>query len=611
MSDPEQAQEQEPEPAPDSPRVSGVGLPPASPIGADPRVTPGSISTPVFGSTKVSFSSPSSISAPADVFSAEASGTSMGLPPGSSVLAPGFVPGSSEELAPNVYQLMVQNAKAFLLKTSTKSGLNLYDHLARILTRILNERPDNVVDIFEDISKDMKWMLFQKKLDTLRDQYPVLETYELAEKHKALFLKAGGDEQEEEEMMETALPNVVELAYNFEQAGVGLSRDETCRIYLALKQLVESQPIQKCRFWGKILGIEFNYVIAEVEYREGEDEMDQEEEAEELEQEGELKDEEEKEEHEDEPPKSTYKPPPVIPKEENRTGTNKFSYLVCSEPGTPWVRLPMVTPAQIVAARKIRKFFTGRLDSPVVSYPPFPGNEMNYLRAQIARISGGTQVSPLGFYQFGEEEEEEEEGMVRSSYEENPEFEGISSLEMVENLSNWVHHIQHILPQGRCVWYNAYQKSEEELEEEEDEEEEKDETGEQEPEVGPPLLTPLSEDAEINQTPPWTARLSSHLIPQYALAILRSNLWPGAYAFTFNKKFENVYIGWGLKYNPENYSPTPQPAVMMEYRSGPEIMEMSDPTVEEEQALKAAQEEALEEEEEEEEEEDEDDEDDD
>lgn len=46
----------------------------------------------------------------------------------------------------------------------------------------------------------------------------------------------------------------------------------------------------------------------------------------------------------------------------------------------------------------------------VVCYPPFPGNEANYLRAQIARISAGTHVSPLGFYQFDEEEEEEEEG---------------------------------------------------------------------------------------------------------------------------------------------------------------------------------------------------------
>jgi radial spoke head protein 4A len=79
--------------------------------------------------------------------------------------------------------------------------------------------------------------------------------------------------------------------------------------------------------------------------------------------------------------------------------------------GKPWVRLPPCTPAQIQKARVFKKYFTGRLDAPVVSYPPFEGTEAHYLRAQIARISAGTQISPLGFYRFDEEEEGgEEEG---------------------------------------------------------------------------------------------------------------------------------------------------------------------------------------------------------
>lgn len=115
----------------------------------------------------------------------------------------------------------------------------------------------------------------------------------------------------------------------------------------------------------------------------------------------------------------------------------------------PWVRLPDITPAQITAAREIRKFLTGRLDAPIVSYPPFPGNEANYLRAQIARISAGTQVSPLGFYQFREEEGEEEEEGARDSVEENLDFEGIPVQDMADSLSAWVHHTQHILMQVR------------------------------------------------------------------------------------------------------------------------------------------------------------------
>ena len=47
----------------------------------------------------------------------------------------------------------------------------------------------------------------------------------------------------------------------------------------------------------------------------------------------------------------------------------------------------------------------------VVSYPPFPGVERNYLRAQIGRISASTHVSPLGYFRFDDEGEEEEEAL--------------------------------------------------------------------------------------------------------------------------------------------------------------------------------------------------------
>ncbi|NWI98854.1 RSH4A protein, partial [Crypturellus undulatus] len=537
--------------------------------------------------------------------------------PGYGLYETGYSPEDKQIPEPNTRMLAVQNAKAYLQKSSTASGLNLYDHLANMLTKILDEQPRNVVDIIENISKDVKWSQFQKKMDTLRDEHEILPTFEVAEKRKALFLKAHGegDEELEDDIADTPLPNVMETAFYFEQAGIGLSKDETYHIFLALKQLISVQPIQTCRFWGKILGLEMNYIIAEVQYHDrAEDEEAEEEEGNEEggkgtdeEKEG---DEDEEKEEDDEPPQSTYKPPPVIPKEDTGTGTNKYIYFVCNEPGKPWVKLPPVTPAQIVCARKIKKFFTGRLDAPVVSFPPFPGNEANYLRAQIARISAGTQICPIGFYQFGEEEgDEEEEGIGgRDTYEENPDFQPLSVVEMVDSLSMWVHHTQHILKQGRCVWLNPLQKSEEE---EEGEEEEKPEEPEEiQQEIGPPLLTPISEDEGIHDIPAWTAQFSTNLVPQYAIAVIQSNRWPGAYTFASGRRFDNIYLGWGHKYSPENHTPSLPPPVQTEYPSGPEITETNDPSVEEERALQAAQEEALAaaEEEEEEEEEDEDDE---
>lgn len=54
------------------------------------------------------------------------------------------------------------------------------------------------------------------------------------------------------------------------------------------------------------------------------------------------------------------------------------------------------------------------LSPKIISYPPFNGNEANYLRAQIARISAGTHISPAGYYIFEEDDEDEEEGQSMS-----------------------------------------------------------------------------------------------------------------------------------------------------------------------------------------------------
>lgn len=473
--------------------------------------------------------------------------------------------------------------KAFMLKNSTKSSLNLYDHLTRLLIKLMDEQPHDAVDVIEDMSSCVKRGLLEDTQSGLRDLPQTTADEQLAQQQRLLFAQPE-DADHEEELVETPLPNVSELGFYLEQAGVGLGREEMQRIFLALKQLVESQSLLHCQLWGKILGTESSYIVAEA-VAEGEehsiDEAAEEDEREVDAQENEI----------DPLPQSTYKPPPVVPKEATGTGANKFVYYVCNEPGLPWVKLPSVTPAQITAARQIRRFFTGRLDTPVVSYPPFPGNEANYLRAQIARISAGTQVSPQGFYQAGEEEGDEEDEAHRDDYEANPDFEGVPVAEMAASLSAWVHHAQHILPQGRCTWVNLAIKPGEESNEEGEADEKEEEPDEPEPEVGPPILTPISQDVEMFGTPPWSLKLSSTLTSQHAEAVLRSNLWPGAYAYACGKKFDNMYVGWGLKYAGGGYSPPVPPLPQKEYPSGSEITEALDPSLEEEQALKEALEE--------------------
>ena len=62
----------------------------------------------------------------------------------------------------------------------------------------------------------------------------------------------------------------------------------------------------------------------------------------------------------------------------------------------------------------------------------------------------------------------------------------------------------------------------------------------------------------------------------------------------FFRKFENVYIGYGHKYLPENYNPPETAPIQEEYVSSVETTEADDPTPEEEAALRAAAQEAAE-----------------
>ena len=56
--------------------------------------------------------------------------------------------------------------------------------------------------------------------------------------------------------------------------------------------------------------------------------------------------------------------------------------------------------------------------------------------------------------------------------------------------------------QGRCSWFNPVAQQEDDFEDEE-EEEDREDPDEPEPEVGPPLLTPISEDLGKNNEHIW------------------------------------------------------------------------------------------------------------
>lgn len=296
-------------------------------------------------------------------------------------------------------------------------------------------------------------------------------------------------------------------------------------------------------------------------------------------------------------PHSAHKLKREIPPEVAGTGLNRKTYFVCNKLGETWRQLPNVTSQQIQVSRQIKKFLTGNLEAELWSYPIFPGVEKHYLRAMIARITAGTYVAPTGYYRVGnptDDEEEEEEADEEDHNNDKPTsldpgYEPIGGKELLLPQS-WVHYRPNILKQGRVNWFNPKDlevKDEGEEEEEEEVEDEQTALGEEE-ELGPTLLTPCSEDTW--KWLPWTIRQAQTYNPSQSMVVIRSNVWPGAFSFAQLRNHDSLYIGWGLKWVDRNYSPIAIPGIESEYVVGPEVMEILDPTVEEEEVWRVAHE---------------------
>jgi radial spoke head protein 4A len=478
-------------------------------------------------------------------------------------------------------------AKSYLLESG--GDTSLYDHLSEVLLQVLEKKPKNVLESFENISRTVK----SNRLTATGENPPQKANIDgpllsVAKRQIKLFEKPDGEDGDANGPATAIVPNVFKEQQIYEQCGVGIGREEAVLLQFAIQELAKTvgDSVISLRFWGKILGTKADYYIVEGTLADGAEDNDPEPESgdanggeaadapsggddDQATALGELED----------VPKPFFKKPPVIPMELG-SGGNKHRYWVCSEPSQAWTKLPPVTPSQITVARKIKKLFTGTLAAPVHSYPPFKGTEANLLRAQIARISAATHVSPAGYFAFPEEEPEEED--VPLVLETVQDFEGLA-MEELGKPDAWAHHSAALLPQGRCQWYSVTQDKEEN--DDDDDEDVDDAPEEEEPETAPPLLAALVEDQPNDAD--YGAAWSAKTYPSYApeVACISSNNWPGAYAVATDRGtyFRNLYIGWGQKHSTAAFVPPAIQSVELEYSKPLELAQ--DPTVEEEQAL--------------------------
>ena len=487
-----------------------------------------------------------------------------------------------------VVEKEVLNSKMFLKKTpchNVQAG-NLYDCLANILTEVLTERPADAVGILGAYLNNAHSNSKESAnchMDVM--QKPVIPKMQL-KLFKNLLNSDNNDGSDTEQNFEVSLPNCLHLGYLYEQAGIGIGREDMFRLFLAIKQLTRDYVLVKVRFWGKMFGVEKDYYIIEAEFPNEEEEFVEDANPETPEQPvdfGLLNGPAEV----DDLPKSTWQPPPPIPAEPHHTGTNKNVYFVCNVIGEPWIKLPHVTPEEISVSRKISKLLTGNLDDSVLASPLFDGKEANYLRALIARISASTQIAPSGYYTFGDDDDDDDDEELKEGFSINPEYTGLSIAELTDSLmTGWVHITPYILPQGRCRWFDPAIRLDNNLEEDEFEDEYETERNTA-AETGPKLLSTVADDKGVQSNPAWSTSTSSLVLPRHAVAVARSVTWPGAFAVAQDNMFENVYVGWGRKYNADCYTPERPGPTGDEYPYGPEVTEIEDPDVETERAMKA------------------------
>ncbi|KAK7506211.1 hypothetical protein BaRGS_00002323 [Batillaria attramentaria] len=307
-----------------------------------------------------------------------------------------------------VLQQNALNAKMTLLTCQQPDSPSLYDHLSTMLTDVLDRKPSNAVDHLEKQSSVLKTSRMRTKVN-FKHKRVNGQNSDIARKEWNLFKAIGrampNAEPEDAEPdlgpqeALLCLPNLMHQSHLFSSAGAGLPSHFYVRITLALRELAQAWPLISLRLWGVVHGLHADYTVAEeLEQRSATTEMPSLElvHAFYLFQDAIIQ-------SQSEEIKPLYKPPRKVPCEPAGVGLNRKVYFVCSQLGTPWVRLPHVTPAQIQAARKIRKFFTGARDTCVVDL----------------------------------------------------DFDGVSMRDLHDpGMTSWVHHANYILPQGRTTWFN-------------------------------------------------------------------------------------------------------------------------------------------------------------
>jgi radial spoke head protein 4A len=347
-------------------------------------------------------------------------------------------------------------------------------------------------------------------------------------------------------------------------AGLGFSDYESYALSLSIRKLAtDTKGVATARFWGKILGIKNDYFIAELEFT-GKDAFVKTNPLAEL---------------------SDYLPGLPEYVEPRGVGVNKYVYFCTTSVNGEWTQLPNAVPSQIKASRAINKFFTGDLSAPIWSHPPFPWTEKELLRSMIARITHSTYLAPAGYLEEKAPDEDKPDDPVEIV--KSGGFEGIGPAPP-NTPDKWAHARPYLRENGRCSFptipedpesgplMNEVDRANVEKLLGAENEADADVSG------GAGLLLTLDAEmahcqekcADLAANPKWKAKVadpwllvvkeegstfkvfgdtSTYNLPDpvgpkcYAVTVVESLRFPGAYTVAQGENFANIYVGYGVK----------------------------------------------------------------
>jgi len=407
-----------------------------------------------------------------------------------------------------------------LLKIDAGSG-SLYNHIVKLARTLAQEKPEEALAQVEALSRRLKEASFR---GAEAPEAPEPGLAEVAAEEDRKTCAKGYLELARSPSDITAAPrtlgfvqNFLEDAAMFEWAGVGFGKQESYHMAMSLRALAANTPgLESLRLWGKVLGTEGDYYIAESTFQ------------------------------------GAGVPAPMMPEDDvepRGQGSNRCIYWVKSGQFDPWVRLPHARASQIKAARHMKRMMSGDLAASVVSTPWFPGREEHLLRAQIARITSTCLLAPKNYFEVDEEAPVKNTLRVAEAAMD-------AFTEELATQAGWCHAAPFLLSTGKSSWPDT-----EALEGKltEDQVTEIQAQAEAEPEKA--LLEGIEADLEelkpeeAEGSPAWSVKrygdegvyTAGDGTKSLRVTALRSLIWPGAITVVKGSKYANLYVGSAMK----------------------------------------------------------------